>query len=1198
MPEQPHNNNPYPAPPQGTSAEDPLNFPEAERVLGEASPNADNSPTIISKNPPAGMEYTSAPPLPLSGNLRGRRLAHFELIEPIGVGGMAAVLRARDTQLDRLVALKILPPDMADEPENVRRFHHEARAAAKLDHENIARVFFCGEDQRLHFIAFEFVEGENLRTIIDRRGRLPVNEAIHYMLQIATGLAHAASRGVVHRDIKPSNIIITPTGRAKLVDMGLARSQQPAGGQDLTQSGVTLGTFDYISPEQALEPRDADVRSDIYSLGCTFYHALTGRPPFPEGTAAKKLHQHQHTPPIDPRQLNPEIPDSVAAILARMMAKNPKDRYQGCEHLVQHLLQVAHELGAPAEVAPQEGVLFVDAPLPSPPRPQAGVLAALAACGLLAVMVVLSFAPPGPSSLPQPHGSGPSIPPVAANPGDVPPIKTDRTEQPTLPAGPVLVRTEQELARALAGKQPVVHIQLDGIIPLGKGELLFKGDDQRTLILEPAPGKKAGLSLSYQVAKLYPVVWAGLIIDGGRASLRNLHLELNGDDTPRSLIAAVAVRTSGDVDFQGCQFSQQARLEPFITNRQRYPAASIVVDNPTPLGRSRPRVALQECLFLGGQTAVAINGLAEVMPTNCAFGPHGALFHLLGEGKPFETRLHLSHCSAFVIHGPVLRIDDQASCTLQIEHSVFTRPDSGDGGNHANLIRQTESTALAVRYTGVRNCYHNLTGLLALPERVFSDWDQLFEPFKLKRDQIDPHSVLLTSQSPSSQGNPLALLATDPRSAFQLRTDLAELRTEDRSRMLGVEQCIWGKTYPSEVPALPAPAPMPVVQSNEKIVDPSGGGPYGTVAGAILSARPGDVILIKHTGLLPIEPVRLPVDENITIRPYQDHRPILTLASSKTADKDAALFWLQRGQLKLERLAFHLEPERGGFSSQSVVGLLSQGQCHFKDCLVTFQLPTDSRVELRLVTLAEVKDGMNMPAAADPRPVPRIKLENCFLRGDGDVVHAVFSKPFELEVEGSLLALEGSLLHLSGTASEMPAGGNTASVRLARTTTYLSDPLLNFSDRKNGKGLLFTSVSATECVFAAGGNKPLIRFEGLDTEERVRRVFEWQSSRKNAYCGFETILELQPGQGLPAIRQDHSRWQMNFAHEADPDPIFLAGKLFDQESGDRLLVEMTPLDFRPRQEKVQEIGASIDQLQARFTALRAPLRPAPANGSD
>src|SRR6202166_794577 len=150
----------------------------------------DSTPTIISKNlvRPATAEDA------LNG-LRGRRLAHFELLEAIGVGGMAAVLRARDTQLDRIVALKILPPEMADDPENVRRFHQEGRSAARLDHENVARVFYCGEDQRLHFIAFEFVEGDNLRTIVERRGRLPVSEALPYLIQVTAGLCHAAERG-------------------------------------------------------------------------------------------------------------------------------------------------------------------------------------------------------------------------------------------------------------------------------------------------------------------------------------------------------------------------------------------------------------------------------------------------------------------------------------------------------------------------------------------------------------------------------------------------------------------------------------------------------------------------------------------------------------------------------------------------------------------------------------------------------------------------------------------------------------------------------------------------------------------------------------------------------------------------------------------------------------------------------------------
>ncbi len=357
-----------------------------ELLFTNGLPPTDDTPTIISR---AAIKPAEDP-----GSVRGRHLAHFELIESIGVGGMAAVLRAHDTQLDRFVALKILPPDLASDPENVRRFHQEARSAAKLDHENIARVFFCGEDQRLHFIAFEFVEGDNLRTILDQRGRLPEAEAINYMIQVAAGLCHADERGVVHRDIKPSNIIISPNGRAKLVDMGLARCLEPRSDKDLTQSGVTLGTFDYISPEQALEPRDADVRSDIYSLGCTFYHCLTGRPPVPEGTAAKKLHHHQHVKPQDPRQLVAGLSNEVALVLDHMMAKNPSDRYQTPSDLIQHLLQVGRKLGA-ASALP-DGALTVEAPLPRPPSARPLLIAAFFAA--LVVVLLLVLEPLGPAN--------------------------------------------------------------------------------------------------------------------------------------------------------------------------------------------------------------------------------------------------------------------------------------------------------------------------------------------------------------------------------------------------------------------------------------------------------------------------------------------------------------------------------------------------------------------------------------------------------------------------------------------------------------------------------------------------------------------------------------------------------------------------------------------------------------------------------
>ncbi len=215
------------------------------------------------------------------------------------------------------------------------------------------------------------------------------------MQQIASGLAHSAERGVVHRDIKPSNIIIGANRRAKLVDMGLARSLEKKDEQALTQSGVTLGTFDYISPEQALEPREADSRSDIYSLGCTFYHMLTGKPPVPEGTAAKKLHHHQNVLPTDPQELVPEIPDEVSAVLMRMIAKDPQDRYQRPEDLVEHLGRMAQKYSFTGPAS--ETVITVG--VRRPKRRRRRVLMALATVPILAGLLAMHVVPwPGSAS--------------------------------------------------------------------------------------------------------------------------------------------------------------------------------------------------------------------------------------------------------------------------------------------------------------------------------------------------------------------------------------------------------------------------------------------------------------------------------------------------------------------------------------------------------------------------------------------------------------------------------------------------------------------------------------------------------------------------------------------------------------------------------------------------------------------------------
>jgi len=260
-------------------------------------------------------------------SLEGQQLGEFEILERLGQGGMGEVYKARQISLGRVVALKTLQSSLAGNVDYITRFRQEARAAAGLNHPNLVKVYSAGESEGLHWFAMEYVEGESARARLKREGRLDPPEAIAIAMRMAAALDYGWRKaGLIHRDIKPENIFLSGDGEIKLGDLGLAKSTGQA--QELTMTGVSMGTPDYMSPEQIEGMKNVDLRADIYSLGCTLYHLLSGQPPYGGSSAVVVLMQHVSAPVPDLRSVWPECPAELAAAVGQMMQKQPADRQQ------------------------------------------------------------------------------------------------------------------------------------------------------------------------------------------------------------------------------------------------------------------------------------------------------------------------------------------------------------------------------------------------------------------------------------------------------------------------------------------------------------------------------------------------------------------------------------------------------------------------------------------------------------------------------------------------------------------------------------------------------------------------------------------------------------------------------------------------------------------------------------------------------
>ena len=641
----------------GLSSSEPAGSPTVHRGSGSSARNRSATPVASEQ---------SLPSLPGPGDV----LDGFLLEEAIGMGGMGAVYRALDTKLDRHIALKLLPTDQASDPEVVARFYQEGRSAARLDHENIARVYSIGQDGAFHYIAFEFIEGQTLRQRAETAGPLPVDEAVHIAIEIAQALVHASERGVVHRDIKPSNIIITSAGRAKLVDMGLARRFERGGDDGLTQSGMTLGTFDYISPEQARDPRDVDVRSDLYSLGCTMFQMLTGRPPFPGGTVLQKLIQHQEELPADVRTLNPQVPVELANIIVKLMAKDRDRRYQAPLHLVRDLLAVAGSIGlstSGSQLAawPAEGTRHAW---------ERHLVWLVPAATLLAVVSGLAWwgrqlATPTSSSQRQTgstgprHSTEPTIGGAPSSTGTSPVAAEGGPGAETASTAPVYARnlpvsSNEDLLEviATAPRRSVIILSDDGPYQLGGRAWSFRapaplGNPDVTIKAEAGVRPVIKFASDARLADRPPASLFHFV--GGHVTIEGVVFDLDVV-LPEELVAAIRT-DSTELTLRGCSFTRSNSHE----GRNVAALQVRTVQNSGASGERPPAVFVDLCHFDGGQTAILAAGPVDIALRDCTIGPGQPAIWLDNSRStsPVPAELRLSYSSLMADTDPVFRFD-------------------------------------------------------------------------------------------------------------------------------------------------------------------------------------------------------------------------------------------------------------------------------------------------------------------------------------------------------------------------------------------------------------------------------------------------------------------------------------------------------------------------------------------------------------
>lgn len=1147
----------------------------------------DDAPTEIKSMP---IEAPIDPELPnlADRELLGTTLDHFELLDCIGVGGMGRVYRARDNRLDRLVALKVLAPDLAKDGEICRRFEQEAKAAARLDDRHFARVYFFGEDKGLKYIAMEFVEGENLRRKIQLSGRLDFTTVLNIGLQIARGLAHAASCGVVHRDIKPSNIVITPTGTAKLVDMGLARSffQSSSPASELTHAGVTLGTFDYISPEQARDPRDADTRSDIYSLGCTLYHALTGRPPFPEGTALQKLLQHQSDSVTDPRRLVADLPDPVNAVLMKMLAKNPKDRYQSPGELIHDLRAVSRLLEIPLPDEPGyvgevgvgqtvwerqlvwlvpmilflasiAGYSFVFQGKTIPPDTSPNVASALP----------LSPPPPVPAATIKTAPVVPDAPPAASisssSKGETVRVGRPRDVLPTDDLHQAVMNAEDGEELILHGNHYDIQFTqsgdklLSGVIIDKNLTLVGEGTDEAGMTTIEIDDNRDGKD-GFSDLSLFD-------IQGANVAFKNLRLRVRCSREAPAGINTVAVE-DGSLHLDNCNLILDGSPKEGATT----PCAMVKANS---YDLSRPsKIVAHRCYFGGGQDCFRLGGRGDIQVelVNCAFQEFEETFDIGGPGK---TSCKLDHVSLFA-GGPVIKLPQLGRATFQVADSVFSRL----RGSSAPLIQVIgdDSPQIVPWWRGSRNLYHGFDkGLLevanapkaqlldelrewgidegeASQEMQHSLWPwALVDPKKppFGNREIEKNAVRvfrLKENSPARKlaedGGPIGVRISPTGNIYSSDSLAEELALDSPPKILASpEPLALPSPTTTKVEAKPAEVPTTLY------VDPSA--QIGTERGVFrqlsnacneVAAGGTAVIILRTNETVEVADVKLS-GQKLTIRPEKDFHPTIRLRSPLSGESQPpAMFQLSaRARLRIEEVPIIVDSSGWTASNTTEDIVRAAFECD-QECSVELenlavQLGKGSRT--RSMTLFQAKAPfaplfMGVFGTNQTEP-SNLTLRRCNVRTLTGLLAAEPSAYWNAVVEDCFVAAEGIVLSVEGKSN---GGGKQANKFVTRHTTYLlQDSLaaIEVSGRMPDPPRRL-EIDSTECAYIGSGRgAPLTRCIG-DLDPRAQKdSIPWMGN-VNFFAGYTVYFHASGassvGMGTSTVPNDMDKdvWLSHF----------------------------------------------------------------------